>query len=128
VSGEIDFEAQYNNRALVPDHPAVMRRWRETAGAAPATCPPVEIAYGRITPNVMEGGGLVAGARNRAEAQLFLDFMASEAAARVLSNLVGATAVPGHGLVDLNSITLWQLRRPVDQAAFRRTFTERFQR
>lgn len=95
---------------------------RKSAGA------PVEIVYGRITPNVMEGGGLVAGARNTAEAQLFLDFMASEAAARILSGLVGATAVPGHGLVDLNGITLWQMRRPVDLTAFRRTFAERFQR
>ncbi len=89
---------------------------------------PVEIVYGRITPNVMEGGGLVAGARNPAEAKLFLDFMASEEAAKVLSRLVGATAYPGHGLVDLRSITLWQMRRPVDQAAFRRSFAERFQR
>lgn len=89
---------------------------------------PVEIVYGRITPNVMEGGGLVAGARNRAEAELFLDFLASEAAARVLTNLVGATAVPGFGLVDLTQVSLWQMRRPVDVNAFRRTFAERFQR
>jgi hypothetical protein len=82
-----------------------------TCHAQKAQGRPVEIVYGRITPNVMEGGGLVAGARNRAEAQLFLDFMASEAAARVLTTLVGATAVPGFGLVDLNSITLWQMRR-----------------
>lgn len=89
---------------------------------------PVEIVHGRITPNVMEGGGLVAGARNRAEAMLFLDFMASEAAARVLNTLVGATAVPGFGLVDLRQVSLWPMRRPVDQAAFRRSFAERFQR
>lgn len=44
--GEIDFEAEYNNRALVPDHPAVMQRWRETAEAARAAHPPAEIAYG----------------------------------------------------------------------------------
>ncbi len=89
---------------------------------------PVEIVYGRITPNVMEGGGLVAGARNPAEAKLFLDFMASVDAARVLGRLVGATAHAGHGLVDLNSVSLWTMRRPVDAAAFRRTFAERFQR
>jgi iron(III) transport system substrate-binding protein len=89
---------------------------------------PVEIVYGRITPNVMEGGGLVAGARNRAEAQLFLDFLASEDAARVLDRLVGATAVPGFGLVSLDQVSLWQMRRPVDVNAFRRSFAERFQR
>jgi iron(III) transport system substrate-binding protein len=89
---------------------------------------PVEIVYGRITPNVMEGGGLVAGARNVEEAKLFLDFMASADAARVLGPLVGATAYPGYGLVDLSTITLWTMRRPVDLASFRRTFAERFQR
>jgi iron(III) transport system substrate-binding protein len=89
---------------------------------------PVEIVRGRITPNVMEGGGLLAGARNRAEAMLFLDFLASEDAARVLDHLVGATAVPGFGLVSLDQVSLWQIRRPVDANAFRRAFAERFQR
>jgi len=59
VSGEIDpkivdWEAQYNNRALVPDHPAAMQRWRETAEAARAAHPPVEIAYGRGPREVMD--------------------------------------------------------------------------
>lgn len=59
MSGEIDpkivdWEAQYNNRALVPDHPAVMQRWRETAEAARAAHPPVEIAYGRGPREVMD--------------------------------------------------------------------------
>jgi iron(III) transport system substrate-binding protein len=89
---------------------------------------PVEIVMGRLTPNVTEGGGLVAGARNREEATLFLDFMASEEAARVLAPLVGATAYPGFGLVDLNSIHLWQMRRPFDAAAFRREFQSRILR
>ena len=47
MTGEIDLEAEYNNRARVPDHPAVMAMWRETAGAARAARPPVEIAYGQ---------------------------------------------------------------------------------
>ena len=54
MSGEIDFEAEYNNRARVPDHPAVMQRWRETAEAARAAHPPVEIAYGRSPREVMD--------------------------------------------------------------------------
>lgn len=54
MSGEIDFEAQYNNRARVPDHPAVMQRWRETAEAARAAHPPIEIAYGRGPREVMD--------------------------------------------------------------------------
>ncbi|MDI6625804.1 MAG: hypothetical protein QME55_13825, partial [Brevundimonas sp.] len=32
----IDLEAEYNNRARVPDHPAVMQRWRDAAEAARA--------------------------------------------------------------------------------------------
>lgn len=42
----MDLEAEYNNRARVPDHPAVMQRWRETAEAARAARPRVEVAYG----------------------------------------------------------------------------------
>lgn len=87
---------------------------------------PVEVVYGRITPNVSEGGGLVAGGPNPAEAKLFLDFMASEDAAKVLGKVVGATAVPGYGLVNLEQITLWQMRRPVDANAFRRDFAAKF--
>lgn len=86
---------------------------------------PVEIVYGRITPNVSEGGGLVAGGPNPTEAKIFLDFMASDDAAAVLGKVVGATAVPGHGLVDLNTITLWKMRRPVDIAEFRKEFASR---
>ncbi len=86
---------------------------------------PVEVVYGRITPNVSEGGGLVAGGPNPKEAKLFLDFMAGEDAAKVLGKLVGATAVPGYGLVDLGKISLWQMRRPVDIGAFRREFSTR---
>ena len=42
----MNLEAQYNNRALVPDHPAVMEGWRERAEAARRTHPPRQIAYG----------------------------------------------------------------------------------
>ncbi len=50
----IDWEAEYNNRARVPDHPAVMQRWRESAGAARAARPPLEIAYGPGPREVMD--------------------------------------------------------------------------
>ena len=42
----IDLEAEYNNRALVPDHPAVMAKWRERAQAARAAHPFETVAYG----------------------------------------------------------------------------------
>jgi len=86
---------------------------------------PVEVIFGRITPNVSEGGGLVSGGPNPVEGKLFLDFMASKDAAEVLGKVVGATAVPGYGLVDLNTVSLWSLRRPVDTNAFRRDFGQR---
>jgi len=86
---------------------------------------PVEVIFGRITPNVSEGGGLVSGGPNPVEGKLFLDFMASKDAAEVLGKVVGATAVPGYGLVDLNAVSLWSLRRPVDTNVFRRDFGQR---
>ncbi len=39
-------EAEYNNRAAVPDHPDVMARWKATAEAARASHPPVALPYG----------------------------------------------------------------------------------
>ena len=41
-----DWEAQYINRAAVPDHPAVMARWKADAEAARAAHPPLALAYG----------------------------------------------------------------------------------
>ena len=55
----IDNEAEYNNRAAVPDHPAVMTRWRSGAGAARKTHPPVTLSYGaspRQTLDLFEAG------------------------------------------------------------------------
>ena len=39
-------EAQYNNRALVPDHPAVMARWKAGSETARAAHPPQILKYG----------------------------------------------------------------------------------
>ncbi|HYC99010.1 alpha/beta hydrolase [Brevundimonas sp.] len=50
----IDLEAEYNNRARVPDHQAVMLRWRDASGAARAAWPPLEIAYGPGEREVMD--------------------------------------------------------------------------
>jgi arylformamidase len=50
----LDHEAQYNNRALVPDHPAMMARWRESAEAARSATPPLELAYGPGPREVMD--------------------------------------------------------------------------
>lgn len=50
----LDLEAEYNNRARYPGHPAVMERWRQSALAARAAHPPTEIAYGPGEREVMD--------------------------------------------------------------------------
>ncbi len=50
----IDLESQYNNRALVPDHPEVMKGWRARAESARLTHPPRAIAYGPGEREVMD--------------------------------------------------------------------------
>ena len=50
----LDPEAEYNNRARVPDHQAVMLRWRAAAETARADHPPLAIAYGPGEREVMD--------------------------------------------------------------------------
>lgn len=63
----VTFEADYNNRARVPDHPAVMAAWKEAAGAYRQARPPRVIAYGQGPRETIDlflppggGGGLAA--------------------------------------------------------------------
>jgi len=58
-TAEGDAETLYNNRAAVPDHPAVMARWKASAEAVRAETPPVRLAYGaraRETIDLFEAG------------------------------------------------------------------------
>ena len=50
----MDLEAQYNNRAAVPDHPALMAAWKAQAEAARAAHPPTLIRYGPGEREVMD--------------------------------------------------------------------------
>jgi arylformamidase len=50
----VDLEAQYNNRAAVPDHPALMAAWKAQAEAARAAHPPMLIRYGPGEREVMD--------------------------------------------------------------------------
>jgi iron(III) transport system substrate-binding protein len=86
---------------------------------------PVEIVFGGFTPNVAEGGALIAGARNPDNAKLFLDWMASEEAAAVYDPFVGAATIPGYGSVDISDLYLWERRRPLDTDAFVKEWSER---
>lgn len=54
MTGEIDLEAEYNNRARVPDHMQVMGLWKQAAEAARAAHPPETIAYGPGPREVMD--------------------------------------------------------------------------
>jgi arylformamidase len=54
VTGEIDLEAEYNNRARVPDHMEAMGRWKAAAGTARAAHPPETVAYGPGPREVMD--------------------------------------------------------------------------
>jgi len=47
-------ETQYNNRAAVPDHPAVMARWKAAAEAARDAHPPIALPYGPGEREVMD--------------------------------------------------------------------------
>ncbi|RZJ44201.1 MAG: alpha/beta hydrolase [Brevundimonas sp.] len=50
----IDLEAEYNNRARVPDHMQAMGQWKAAAEAARAAHPPEVIAYGPGPREVMD--------------------------------------------------------------------------
>jgi arylformamidase len=43
---DIDYEAEYNNRARVPEHPALMAGWVKDAAAYRETHPPRVLSYG----------------------------------------------------------------------------------
>ncbi|MBY0613780.1 MAG: alpha/beta hydrolase [Beijerinckiaceae bacterium] len=42
----VSLEAEYNNRALVPDHMDVMNGWRRDAAAYRSEAPPISLSYG----------------------------------------------------------------------------------
>ena len=50
----IDYEAEYNNRARVPEHPAVMAGWVRDAAAYRESHPPRFIPYGTGARNVID--------------------------------------------------------------------------
>ena len=83
------------------------------------------MVIGHISPAVMEGGGLVAGAKHRKDAETFLDWLFSRDAAQVFAPLVGATPFPGLGSDDMSKIVLWKMTRPFDEASFTKEWAKR---
>lgn len=89
---------------------------------------PVEMVIGRISPNVMEGAGLIAGAPHATEAKVFLEWLLSEPGAKVFAPSVGIGAVPGYGNVDVAKVHLWKMRRPLDANAFKRQWAAKYEK
>lgn len=89
---------------------------------------PVTMVKGRLSPNVLEGGGLIAGAKHRKEAETFLDWLFSDAGAKAFEPHVGIGAVPGYGKVDMKDVYLWKMRRPLDANEFKREWAAKFEK
>lgn len=89
---------------------------------------PVEMVIGRISPNVMEGAGLIAGAPHPKEAKVFLDWLLGEPGAKVFAPSVGIGAVPGYGNVDVSKVYLWKMRRPLDANEFKRQWAAKYEK
>ena len=89
---------------------------------------PVEMVIGRISPNVKEGGGLLAGAPHPKEAKIFLDWLFGTEGAKVLAPHVGIGAVPGYGKVDMSKVYLWNMRRPLDANKFKMQWASKYEK
>ncbi len=89
---------------------------------------PVEMVIGRISPNVVEGAGLLAGAPHAEEGKIFLDWLFSEDGAKVLGPYIGIGAVPGYGKIDMDKVHLWKMRRPLDANAFKKKWASLYEK
>ena len=88
---------------------------------------PIKMVFPSITPNIMEGGGLIAGAKHAEAGKLFLDFAASPAGAAAYRSFVGAATTPGYSNVDITGVKLWKMRKPVDANEFKRAWAARYE-
>jgi iron(III) transport system substrate-binding protein len=89
---------------------------------------PVEMVIGRISPNVVEGAGLLAGAPHAEEGKIFLDWLFSEDGAKVLGPYIGIGAVPGYGKINMDKVHLWKMRRPLDANAFKKKWASLYEK
>ncbi len=89
---------------------------------------PVKLVIGRLSPNIIEGGGLLAGAPHPKEAKIFLDWLFGDEGAKVFAPHVGIGAVPGVGAIDVTKVHLWKMRRPLDANAFKRKWAAKYEK
>lgn len=88
----------------------------------------VSMVIGRMSPNIIEGGGLIAGAPNEAEGKVFMDWLYGEDGMKALEPHVGVGAAPGYGKIDLAQVHMWKMRRPVDQDQFKRDWSGKYEK
>ena len=89
---------------------------------------PIEMVYGGLSPNVMEGAGLVAKGPNPKEGKLFLDFLFGPVAGKAFAPFVGIGAAPGVTNVDLKKVKMWKMKKPIDAETFKRDWAARYEK
>ena len=94
---------------------------------------PVEMVLPGVLPNVARGAGLLAGAPHPKEGKIFLDWMMSERGAKSTSPNVGLHSIAGYGWllktgIDVKSLYLWKMRRPLDASEFKRKWSARYEK
>jgi len=89
---------------------------------------PIEMVYGGMSPNVMEGAGLVAKGPNPKQGKLFMDFLFGPEAGKAFAPFVGISCVPGVANVDVAKVKMWKMKKPIDADAFKRDWAARYEK
>ena len=89
---------------------------------------PIEMVYGGLSPNVLEGAGLVTKGPNPKEGKLFMDFLFGPEAGKAFAPFVGIGAAPGVSNVDLSKVKMWKMKKPIDAEAFKREWAAKYEK
>ena len=89
---------------------------------------PIEMVYGGLSPNVLEGAGLVAKGPNPKEGKLFMDFLFGPEAGKAFAPFVGIGAAPGISNVDMSKVKMWKMTKPIDAEAFKREWAGKYEK
>jgi iron(III) transport system substrate-binding protein len=89
---------------------------------------PIAMVYGGMSPNILEGAGLVTKGPNPREGKLFMDFLFGPEAAKAFAPFVGIGAAPGVSNLDLSQVKMWTIKNPVDAESFKRDWAARYEK
>lgn len=89
---------------------------------------PIEMVYGGMSPNILEGAGLVAKGPNPKEGKAFLDFLFGPEAGKAFAPFVGIGASPGISNVDVSKVKMWKMKKPIDAEAFKREWAAKYEK